>query len=113
MGAWCEQVPAARLQAGVYRCHAPPHEAGTVGLCVTYGDGRPRSNVQPFTYRGTPLTARAQDDLCVALVVLPVLIVSPSTKQNFCYSLAAGLALSGDVCPITPVLLPVNLLHEL
>jgi hypothetical protein len=65
VAACCEQVPAARLQAGVYRCHAPPHEAGTVGLCITYGDGRPRSNVQPFTYRATPLTARAQDDLCV------------------------------------------------
>ncbi|CAL8460857.1 g388 [Coccomyxa elongata] len=63
-----EQVPAVRLQVGVYRCHAPPHEAGTVGLCITYGDGRPRSNVQPFTYRATPQTARAQDDLARAAI---------------------------------------------
>ena len=57
------QAPATQLAIGVYRCYVPPHEAGTVGMCVSYGDGRPRSNVARFTYRITPQTARAQDDL--------------------------------------------------
>ena len=55
-----EEVPATRLQRGVYRCHAPPHEAGMVSLSITWGDGSPCSNAQPFTYRVTPQTARAQ-----------------------------------------------------
>ncbi len=55
-----EEVPATRLQRGVYRCHAPPHEAGTVSLSITWGNGSPCSNTQPFTYRVTPQTARTQ-----------------------------------------------------
>ena len=55
-----EEVPATRLQRGVYRCFAPPHEAGTVSLSITWGDGHPCSNTQPFTYRVTPQTARTQ-----------------------------------------------------
>lgn len=49
-----------RLQRGVYRCFAPPHEAGTVNLSITWGNGSPCSNTQPFTYRVTPQTARTQ-----------------------------------------------------
>ena len=55
-----EEVPATRLQPGVYRCFAPPHEAGTVSLSITSGNGSPCSNTQPFTYRITPQTARTQ-----------------------------------------------------
>lgn len=55
-----EEVPATRLQRGVYRCHAPPHEASTVNLSITWGNGAPCSNTQPFTYRVTPQTARTQ-----------------------------------------------------
>jgi hypothetical protein len=58
-------VPAVRLQSGVFRCNVPPHAPGTVGISLTHGDGRPASNALPFTYRVTPQTARAQDDLCV------------------------------------------------
>lgn len=55
-----EEVPATRLQRGVYRCNAPPHEAGTISLSITWGNGSPCSNTQPFTYRVTPQTARTQ-----------------------------------------------------
>ena len=63
-----EEVPATRLQRGVYRCHAPPHEAGMVSLSITWGDGSPCSNAQPFTYRVTPQTARAQ--VCISIILL-------------------------------------------
>lgn len=71
-----EEVPATRLQRGVYRCHAPPHEAGTVSLSITWGNGSPCSNTQPFTYRVTPQTARTQVSPLTHGVLAPVVEIS-------------------------------------
>ncbi len=48
------QVPALVLQSGVLRCRVPPHPAGVVRICLTNGDGRPRSRLHPFEYRDAP-----------------------------------------------------------
>lgn len=46
------------VRPGVVRVYVPPHDAGTVDLTLTFGDGRPCSCSLPFTYRVTPQTAR-------------------------------------------------------
>lgn len=97
------QVPATQLASGVYRCYVPPHEAGTVGMCVSYGDGRPRSNAARFTYRVTPQTARAQDDLCAPLpppfciVWVQWLLLRPYKTVVVLQHCANGLAASKGV----------------
>ena len=48
------QVPALVLQSGVLRCRVPPHPPGVVRICLTNGDGRPRSRLHPFEYRDAP-----------------------------------------------------------
>ena len=48
------QVPALVLQSGVLRCHVPPHPPGIVRICLTNGDGRPRSRLHSFEYRDAP-----------------------------------------------------------
>lgn len=77
-----EEVPATRLQRGVYRCHAPPHEAGMVSLAITWGDGSPCSNAQPFTYRVTPQTARAQ--AWTSVMSLQLLLLCLLQGRNAC-----------------------------
>lgn len=46
-----QEVPVTILCPGVLRCFAPPHTPGVVSLCLTYGDGRPRSQQLAFEYR--------------------------------------------------------------
>lgn len=46
-----QEVPVTILSPGVLRCFAPPHAPGMVSLCLTYGDGRPRSQQLAFEYR--------------------------------------------------------------
>ncbi len=48
------QVPALVLQSGVLRCRVPPHPPGIVRICLTNGDGRPRSRLHNFEYRDAP-----------------------------------------------------------
>ena len=48
------QVPALVLQSGVLRCRVPPHPPGIVRICLTNGDGRPRSRLHLFEYRDAP-----------------------------------------------------------
>jgi len=48
------QVPALVLQSGVLRCRVPPHPPGIVRICLTNGDGRPRSRLHTFEYRDAP-----------------------------------------------------------
>lgn len=46
-----QEVPVTILSPGVLRCFAPPHAPGVVSLCLTYGDGRARSQQLAFEYR--------------------------------------------------------------
>lgn len=48
------QAPAVVLQSGVLRCFVPPHAPGVVRICITHGDGRPRSRLMSFEYRAGP-----------------------------------------------------------
>ena len=59
-----EQVLATVLRPGVIRVYVPPHDAGSVDLRLTFGDGRARSCSHPFTYRVAPQALRGADNTC-------------------------------------------------
>ena len=61
------QVPALVLQSGVLRCRVPPHPPGIVRICLTNGDGRPRSRLHPFEYRDAPQANAGAPNRCAFL----------------------------------------------
>ena len=65
------QAPAAVLQSGVLKCVVPSHAPGVVRLCITNGDGRPRSRLMAFEYRAAPSVPGSPQDRCVVLHLSP------------------------------------------
>lgn len=68
------QVMATVLRPGVIRVFVPPHDAGTVDLKLTFGDGRPRSASVAFTYRVMPQPARGTSSMLAISTQIPALL---------------------------------------
>jgi hypothetical protein len=64
------QVPGTVICQGAVRCHVPPHEVGTVKLCVATEDGVPLCRPQPFTYRLPTEAPRVADAMYALLLLL-------------------------------------------
>jgi hypothetical protein len=64
------QVPGTLISPGAVRCHVPPHEVGTVNLCVATEDGVPLCQSQPFTYRLPSDAPQVADAMCEQLATL-------------------------------------------
>ncbi|KAJ6853140.1 calmodulin-binding transcription activator 4-like isoform X2 [Iris pallida] len=51
------EVPAEIVQQGVFRCHAPLHDAGNVQICITSGNRESCSEVREFEFVSKPTSS--------------------------------------------------------